>query len=83
MFEACNLDLTDARIDAAHAAGTLCVHHSCRLIRDLLALYRRTGMDAVHAFTIPPRGNVTVAEARRALGDQPSSPSRAHSPCPR
>jgi hypothetical protein len=70
MFEACNLVLTDARADAAHAAGKFYFHHSCGLIKDLLPLYRRTRMDAVHAFTIPPVGNVTVAEGRRALGDR-------------
>lgn len=69
MFEACNLDLTDARAEAAHVAGKLYFHHSCGLIRDLLGLYRRTQMDAVHAFTIPPLGNVTVGEGRTALGD--------------
>jgi hypothetical protein len=70
MFEACNLALTDARAAAAHAAGKFYFHHSCGLIRDLLPLYRRTQMDAVHAFTIPPIGNVTVAEGRRALGER-------------
>ncbi|MCC6579335.1 MAG: hypothetical protein IT440_02760 [Phycisphaeraceae bacterium] len=68
MFEACNLDVTDVRAEAAHAAGRIYIHHSCGLIRDLLPLYRRTKMDAVHAFTIPPVGNVTVAEGRQALG---------------
>lgn len=70
MFEACNLDLTDTRAARAHAAGKFYFHHSCGLIRDLLPLYRRTAMDAVHAFTIPPMGNVTVAEGRKALGDR-------------
>ena len=70
MFEACNLDLTNARADAAHAASKLYFHHSCGLIRDLLTLYRQTRMDAVHAFTVPPTGNVTVAEGRRLLGDR-------------
>ena len=70
MFEACNLDLTDARAAAAHAAGKLYFHHSCGLIRDLLPLYQQTKMDAVHAFTVPPCGNVTVAEGRRVLGDR-------------
>jgi hypothetical protein len=70
MFEACNLGLTDARTQAAHAAGKLYFHHSCGHIRDLLPLYRRTAMDAVHAFTIPPLGNVTVAAGRKALGDR-------------
>ena len=70
MFEACNMDLTDARADASHAAGKLYFHHSCGLIRDLLPLYCRTKMDGVHAFTIPPIGDVTVAEGREALGDR-------------
>ena len=70
MFEACNLDLTDARAEAGHAAGKLYFHHSCGHIRDLLLLYRRTKMDAVHAFTIPPIGDVTVAAGREALGDR-------------
>ncbi len=68
MFEECNLALTDARVDASHAAGKIYFHHSCGLIRDLLPLYRRTKMDAVHAFTTPPLGNVTVAQGRKALG---------------
>ena len=54
---------------AAHAAGKLYFHHSCGLIRDLLALYSQTRMDAVHAFTVPPIGNVTIAEGRPLLGD--------------
>jgi hypothetical protein len=70
MFEACNLGLTDARAAAAHAAGKLYFHHSCGLIRDLLPLYRRNRMDAVHAFTVPPMGNVTVDAGRKALGDR-------------
>ncbi|OGV63051.1 MAG: hypothetical protein A2498_13695 [Lentisphaerae bacterium RIFOXYC12_FULL_60_16] len=70
MFAACNLELTDARARLAHAAGKFYFHHSCGLIRDLLPLYRRTTMDAVHAFTIPPVGNVTVAEGRKLLGDR-------------
>ena len=70
MFETFNLDLTDKRAEAAHAAGKLYFHHSCGLIRDLLPLYRRTKMDGVHAFTTPPIGDVTVAEGREALGDR-------------
>ncbi len=69
MFEACNLDLTNARAEIAHAAGKLYFHHSCGLIHDLLGLYRRTRMDAVHAFTVPPVGNVTIAEGRPLLGE--------------
>jgi len=69
MFETCNLDLTDTRADAAHSGGKFYFHHSCGLIRDLLPLYRHTRMDAVHAFTVPPDGDVTVAEGREMLGD--------------
>jgi len=70
MFEACNLALTDERARRAHDAGKLYFHHSCGHIRDLLPLYRRTQMDAVHAFTIPPLGNATIAEGRKGLGDR-------------
>lgn len=70
MFEACSLAVTDGRASRAHAAGKLYLHHSCGHIRDLLPLYRRTSMDGVHAFTIPPLGNVTVAGGRKALGDR-------------
>ncbi|HRU06956.1 MAG TPA: uroporphyrinogen decarboxylase family protein, partial [Candidatus Brocadiia bacterium] len=70
MFETCNLALTDSRADIAHAAGKLYFHHSCGLIRDLLPLYRQTRMDAVHAFTVPPVGNVSIADGRRLLGDR-------------
>ena len=69
MFEEFNLGYTDRLAEIAHGAGKLYFHHSCGLIRDLLPLYRRTKMDAVHAFTIPPIGNVTVRDGRRRLGD--------------
>ena len=67
MFEEHSVPCTDQRAAVCHRAGKLYFHHSCGLIRDLLPLYRRTRMDAVHAFTVPPIGNVTVAEGRRAL----------------
>jgi hypothetical protein len=70
MFEAFNLDCTDERADICHSAGKLYFHHSCGLIRDLLPLYRQTKMDAVHAFTVPPIGDVTIADGRERLGDR-------------
>ena len=70
MFAEYNLALTDARADLCHAAGKIYFHHSCGLIHDLLPIYRRTRMDAVHAFTEPPIGNVTLADGRRMLGDR-------------
>lgn len=68
MFAACNLGLTDARVDLAHAAGKFYYHHSCGLIRDLLPIYRRTRMDAVHAYSLPTVGNATIADGRAHLG---------------
>ena len=70
MFETFCLGYTDRFAAAVHKAGRWYFHHSCGLIRDLLPLYRRTQMDAVHAFTIPPIGNVTVAQGRELLGDR-------------
>jgi uroporphyrinogen-III decarboxylase len=70
MFEKFNLDCTNQRARLCHERGKLYFHHSCGLIRDLLPIYRRTAMDAVHAFSVPPIGNVTVAEGRRLLGDR-------------
>jgi len=70
MFEECNLALTDERVRVAHEHGKLYFHHSCGHIRDLLPLYRLTKMDAVHAFSVPPVGNVTITDGRKALGDR-------------
>jgi len=70
MFEKYNLELTDQRATIAHQAGKLYFHHSCGRIHDLLPLYRRTKLDAVHAFNIPPTGDVTIRDGRRLLGDK-------------
>jgi hypothetical protein len=70
MFEQYNLALTDQRTDICHARGKLYFHHSCGLIRDLLSLYRRTKMDAVHGYTEPPVGNVTIQDGRPRLGNR-------------
>ena len=70
MFGEFNLDCTDARADICHAEEKLYFHHSCGLIRDLLPLYRETRTDAVHAFTTPPIGDVTLAEGRELLGNR-------------
>jgi hypothetical protein len=68
MFEEFCLGYTDRLAAVAHAQGKFYFHHSCGLIRDLLPLYHRTKMDAVHAFTVPPIGNVTIAQGRPLLG---------------
>lgn len=68
MFEEFCLDYTDRLADLCHAAGKIYMHHSCGLIKDLLPLYRQTRMDAVHAFSFPPLGNVSIAEGKAKLG---------------
>ena len=70
MFAEFCLGYTDRLADICHAAGKLYMHHSCGLIRDLLPLYRQTRMDAVHAFTIRPLGDVSIAEGKAALGSR-------------
>ena len=70
LFEEFCMDYTDSMAGAVHENGALYCHHSCGLIRDLLALYRQTEIDAVHAFMIPPIGNVTIAEGRGLVGDR-------------
>lgn len=70
MFAACNLGYTDRMADIVHAEGKLYFHHSCGLIRDLLPLYRETRMDAVHGYSVPSTGNVTVAAGKPVLGDR-------------
>ena len=69
MLEACNLNLTDVRADAAHAAGKLHFRYSCSRVRRLLPPFRRTKMDVVHAFTLPLPSDDTIAKARKELGD--------------
>jgi len=70
MFETYDIEYTNRMADIVHEAGVFYFHHSCGLIRNLLDLYRQTRMDAVHSFTIPPIGDVTIAEGRRKLGDK-------------
>jgi len=68
MFESFNVELTNKRADLCHAGGKIYMHHSCGLIRNLLPIYRKTRMNGVDAFTVPPIGNVGYAEGREILG---------------
>lgn len=68
MFERHNLELTNRRADLCRGNGRLYLHHSCGLVRDLLPVYRRTGMNGVDALAIPPLGNVTLGQAREIIG---------------
>ena len=68
MFDSFNVELTNKRADLCHAYGKIYMHHSCGLIHDLLAIYRKTRMDGVDAFTPPPIGNVGYTEGRKLIG---------------
>ena len=70
MFEEYCLGYTDHVAEVMHAGGKCYFHHSCGLIHDLLDLYRQTKMDAVHAFCVPPIGNITIAEGKEKLGSK-------------
>ncbi|MHB9130085.1 MAG: uroporphyrinogen decarboxylase family protein [Armatimonadota bacterium] len=70
MFEEFCLGYTDEVADTLHAGGKMYFHHSCGLIHDLLDLYRQTKMDAVHGFTVPSIGNVSIAQGKEKLGSK-------------
>lgn len=70
MFAACCLPYTERVVEVVHRHGKCYFHHSCGLIHDLLPLYRQTSIDAVHGFTTPPLGDVTIAEGRELLGSK-------------
>jgi hypothetical protein len=68
MFEEWEMPYIRRATAIAHAAGRLYIHHSCGHVRDLLALYARTPMDAVDSLNMPPTGNVSIGEAKARLG---------------
>ncbi len=70
MFREYCLAYTNRVADLVHSAGSMYWHHSCGLIRDLLPIYRESRIDAVHAFTEPPCGDVRLDEGRRILGEK-------------
>ena len=76
MFETFNVKLINKRADLCHKYGKIYMHHSCGLIHDLLPIYRKTRMDGVDAFTVPPIGNVSNSEGRELLGTGYSMNSR-------
>ena len=70
MFQTYCANYTNRIADLLHEKGKFYWHHSCGLIKDLLPLYRRTRMDAVHAFTEPNTGNVWINEGHEILGTE-------------
>ena len=53
--------------DIIHAHGKLLVHHACGHVRDLMPLISREHIDALESLSPPPTGNITLADARKAL----------------
>lgn len=45
-------------VEAAHRRGRRAIVHMCGLLKGLLPLIRRTGMDGIHSLTSPPVGDV-------------------------
>ena len=70
MFRDHCLEYTNRVSEIVQANESMYWHHSCGLIHDLLPIYRESRMDAVHAFTEPPTGDVQLDEGRSLLGDQ-------------
>ena len=57
-------------LDAIHATGTFTVWHNCGFARTLYDNYRILGMTVWETVTEPPRGDNTLVEAKKALGDK-------------
>ena len=53
--------------DILHSDDRYLVHHACGHIKDLLIRMIKTGIDMIDSLSEPPTGNITVAEAIRAL----------------
>lgn len=57
--------------EALHAHGKICsLHAHTPQIRDFAALIKEAGFDVVEAFTPPPYGDLSLAEARAAWGEE-------------
>jgi len=57
-------------IDALHAQGAYTVYHNCGFARSLWPCYRELGMTVWETVAEPPQGDNSLADAKRALGDQ-------------
>ncbi len=53
--------------DTLHANGKILVHHGCGHVRDLMPLISREHIDALESLSPPPTGNISLADARKAL----------------
>ena len=55
--------------DVLRSAGKVYIHHSCGHMRAFLGDLAAAQIDGWDALTSPPDGDVTIGDARRALGD--------------
>ena len=70
-FEKYDLPFYKKYTDLLHARGKLCMVHAHSInLRFLKDLIPKTGLDVIESFTLPPIGNLSVEEARRAWGDR-------------
>ncbi len=52
-----------------HRENKIVISHMCGLLKDLLPLFPRTGIDGIHSVTPPPVGDTTFEMVYAALGD--------------
>ena len=69
LFEKYVLPEYRARCEKLRAAGKFTYSHFDGDNRGLLEYYQQTGLDGIEAITPLPQGDVTLEEAREALGD--------------
>jgi hypothetical protein len=56
-------------VDLVHGAGKVALVHMCGHVKALLADFKDTGMDGVHALTPPPTGNTPWELALDVMGE--------------
>ncbi len=69
LFEKYHLPACQRRCEKLHAAGKFVTSHWDGDTAPLLRYARDTGLDGIEAITPRPQGDVTLAEAREALGE--------------
>ena len=70
LFDRYVVDYDRRHVEAIHRAGARVRIHSHGRVREALAKFAALGADATDPVEAPPAGDVTLAEARRLLGDR-------------
>jgi hypothetical protein len=70
LFKEFVLPVYQRRCERLHAAGKFVHSHWDGDVKGLLPFARETGLDGIEAITPKPQGDVTLEEAREALGDE-------------